>query len=50
MQSYSGTQMMNASARVGLLDDMESVICNKFSGYVTRPLLVTLTTGSFMRS
>ncbi len=47
MQSYSGTQMMNASGRLGLLDDMESLIRNKFGGFVTRPLVVTLTTASF---
>lgn len=44
MLSYSGTQMMDESARLGLLDDMESFIRNEFGGYVTRPLVVTLTT------
>lgn len=49
MQSYSGTQMMGPSARVALLDDMESFIQDEFSGYVTRPLVVTLTTASLIR-
>jgi SAM-dependent methyltransferase len=44
MLSYSGTQMMNESDRVGLLDDMESFIRSDFDGVVTRPLVVTLTT------
>ena len=44
MLSYSGTQMMDESTRLGLLDDMESFIRNEFGGYVTRPLVVTLTT------
>jgi SAM-dependent methyltransferase len=46
MLSYSGTQMMEESDRVGLLDDMESFIRNDFGGVVTRPLVVTLTTSS----
>jgi SAM-dependent methyltransferase len=49
MLSYSGTQMMNASNRLGLLDDMESFIRNEFGGSVTRPLVVTLTTASLVR-
>lgn len=49
MQSYSGTQMMKPSARLALLDDMESFIRNEFGGYVTRPLVVTLTTASLIR-
>lgn len=49
MLSYSGTQMMSASNRVGLLDDMESFIRNEFGGYVTRPLVVTLTTARLIR-
>jgi SAM-dependent methyltransferase len=44
MLSYSGTQMMEESDRVGLLDDMESFIRNDFGGVVTRPLVVTFTT------
>jgi SAM-dependent methyltransferase len=48
MLSYSGTQMMNESDRVGLLDDMESFIRNDFGGVVTRPLVVTFTTASLM--
>jgi hypothetical protein len=46
MLSYSGTQMMEESDRVGLLDDMETFIRNDFGGVVTRPLVVTLTTAS----
>lgn len=46
MLSYSGTQMMEESDRVGLLDDMESFIRNDFGGVVTRPLVVTLTTAT----
>ncbi len=46
MLSYSGTQMMEETARVGLLDDMESFIRNDFCGVVTRPLVVTLTTAT----
>ena len=44
MLSYSGTQMMEESDRVRLLDDMESFIWSDFGGAVTRPLVVTLTT------
>lgn len=44
MLSYSGTQMMDESDRLGLLDDIESFIRNDFGGVVTRPLVVTLTT------
>ncbi len=46
MLSYSGTQMMEESDRVGLLDDIESFIRNDFDGVVTRPLVVTLTTAT----
>ena len=46
MLSYSGTQMMKESNRVGLLDDIESFIRNDFGGVVTRPLVVTLTTAT----
>jgi SAM-dependent methyltransferase len=44
MLSYSRTQMMEESDRVGLLDDIESFIRNEFAGVVTRPLVATLTT------
>jgi len=47
MLSYSGTQMMEESERVGLLDDMESFVRKDFGGVVTRPLVVTLTTATF---
>ena len=46
MLSNSGTQMMEESDRVGLLDEMESLIRNEFGGVVTRPLVVTLTTAT----
>jgi SAM-dependent methyltransferase len=45
MLSYSGTQMMDEADRLGLLDDMESFIERDFGGRITRPLVVTLTTG-----
>jgi trans-aconitate methyltransferase len=45
MLSYSGTQMMNGSDRIGLVNDMESFIRTEFGDRVTRPLVVTLTTG-----
>jgi len=44
MLSYSGTQMMSEDDRVRLLDDIESFINREFGGWVTRPLVVTLTT------
>lgn len=44
MSSYSGTQMMAAADRRGLLDDIEALIDDDFGGHVTRPLVVTLTT------
>ncbi len=44
MLSYSSTQMMEAKARQGLLDDIESFVNEEFNGFVTRPLVVTLTT------
>jgi SAM-dependent methyltransferase len=47
MLSYSGTQMLDEADRVGLLDDMQSFIERDFDGRVTRPLVVTLTTGVF---
>lgn len=47
MLSYSDTQMMDEGDRVGLLDDIESFIHRDFGGRITRPLVVTLTTGVF---
>ena len=44
MLSYSDTQMMDESDRVALLDDIESFMNGEFSGRVTRPLVVSLTT------
>lgn len=49
MLSYSGTQMMDESARLGLLDEMESFIRSDFGGYVTRPLVVTLSMATLGR-
>jgi hypothetical protein len=45
MLSYSGIQMMDEADRLGLLNDMESFIQRDFGGRITRPLVVTLTTG-----
>ncbi len=42
--SYSGTQLMEPSARQGLLADMEQFVETHFEGRVTRPIVVTLTT------
>ena len=50
MLSYSGTQMMADADRVGLLDDMEAFITEKFGGTVTRPLAATLTTAVLAKS
>jgi SAM-dependent methyltransferase len=44
MLSYSGTQMMAAPGRLGLLEEMESFINEHFDGRITRPLVATLTT------
>ena len=49
MLSYSSTQMMEPSERLGLLDNMESFIQKQFSGYVTRPLVATLTSAVLVR-
>ena len=49
MLSYSGTQMMEETDRLGLLDDMESLIRRDFGGVVTRPLVVALTTAKLIR-
>jgi trans-aconitate methyltransferase len=44
MLSYSGTQMMAPSQRLGLLDEVEAFIDREFGGQITRPLVTTLTT------
>jgi len=44
MLSFSDTNMMGASDRAGLVDEMESFVNDRFDGRVTRPLVVTLTT------
>lgn len=46
--SYSVTQMMDDHDRVGLLKDMESFVNECFDGYVTRPLVVTITTATLV--
>lgn len=46
MLSYSGTQMMEPSERLGLLDAIEALIGDDFGGVVTRPIVVTLTTAA----
>jgi SAM-dependent methyltransferase len=43
MLSFSDTNMMDASVRTGLVDDIEAFINSHFDGRVTRPLVVTLT-------
>jgi SAM-dependent methyltransferase len=48
MLSYSGTQTMDERDRVGLLGDMESLINDRFDVYITRPLVVTLTTATLV--
>jgi hypothetical protein len=48
MLSYSGTQLMNPAQREGLLDEIEAFIQHRFSGQITRPLVVTLTTARLM--
>lgn len=48
MLSYSGTQMMEETDRMGLLDDVESFVRSDFGGVVTRPLVVTLTTATLV--
>jgi SAM-dependent methyltransferase len=49
MLSYSVTQMMAEPDRLGLLDDIESLIRTEFNGCITRPLVVTLTTAALTR-
>ncbi len=48
MLSYSVTQMMDDDDRAGLLDDIESFVNDHFDGYVTRPIVVTLTTATLI--
>jgi len=40
--------MMNPGDRKGLLDDVEVFIQERFSGQITRPLVVTLTTATLV--
>jgi SAM-dependent methyltransferase len=49
MLSYSGTQMMEETDRLGLLDDVEHLVHSDFGGFITRPLVVTLTTATLVR-
>jgi SAM-dependent methyltransferase len=46
MLSFSVTQMMDRPARSSLLDDVQVFVEREFDGYVTRPLVVALTTGA----
>ena len=39
---------MDDGDRAGLLEDIESFINERFDGYVTRPLVVTLTTATLL--
>jgi trans-aconitate methyltransferase len=48
MLSNSNMQMMTASARQPLLDDIEDFVRQQFDDQVTRPLVVTLTTATVM--
>jgi hypothetical protein len=48
MLSFSGTQMMDAEGRKGLLDDIEEFIRERFNGEIIRPLVVTLTTAKLV--
>jgi hypothetical protein len=48
MLSFSGTQMMDAEGRKGLLDDIEAFIRERFNGEIIRPLVVTLTTAKLV--
>lgn len=48
MLSYSGTQMMDESARLGLLDDIEAFILDEYDGSIVRPLVATLTTATLV--
>jgi SAM-dependent methyltransferase len=50
MLSYSGTQMMDEPIRLALIDELERFIEAEFGGRVTRPLVVTLTTGALVES
>jgi hypothetical protein len=43
MRSNSGTQAMPKEQRAGLLADMSKFIDEQFNGFVTRPLVITLT-------
>ncbi|MEJ7650903.1 MAG: methyltransferase domain-containing protein [Nakamurella sp.] len=46
MLSYSGTQQLAEPQRAALLDEVESMISERFGGSITRPLVVTLTTAA----
>jgi SAM-dependent methyltransferase len=50
MLSFSDTNMMDATDRAGLVDDMEAFINSAFDGRVTRPLVVALTTARRART
>lgn len=46
MLSYSGTQQLAEPQRAALLDEVESMISERFRSSITRPLVVTLTTAA----
>jgi SAM-dependent methyltransferase len=50
MLSFSDINMMDASERTGLLDDIEAFVNSDFGGRVTRPLVATLTTARRART
>lgn len=45
VRSYSDTQMMEATAREGLIADLRDMIESEFGGEVVRPLIIGLTLG-----
>lgn len=46
LRSYSGTQMMEEAEREAMVKAMIDVANDEFAGYVTRPLVITLTMAS----
>lgn len=46
VRSFSATQLMASSPRLGLLEDLEALIDQEFGGQITRPLVATLTTAT----
>jgi SAM-dependent methyltransferase len=48
MLSYSRTQMMDPAQRQQLLDEIETFIERRFSGQITRPLVVAMTVANLL--